>query len=475
MDHRIFDGSLEKLTHGEAREILDKKAQQMKDSVINTPSYIPKNERVIYVSNSGCDQNDGLTIETPIATLAKVNEITRPGDTILFKRGDHFRGHVTVDKDGVTYASYGDEAIKPIIDSSSRNYADPTIWNETDKKNVYVLSLEVNNVGLMHFDPSYTYGAYNDMHGTMKMRGKDGFMSYADLASDLEFFSDREDNKVYLYSDKGNPGDRFADIEFGEGGNTFGGSAHNVTFDGLWIMHTGSHGIGSGTTVNRVIRNCIFSWLGGSMLGAPKNENGSYNLTRFGNAVEIYGGCEGFTVENNWMYQIYDTAITHQYGHYSPGDCIQHDVLYRGNLMEYCFWYIEFYDGEREGTTREVKNVYMTDNYCRMGGYGWGCPGRAHVTPFIWGAEVCKELSNFVIEKNVFYHTLGQMVHLPDNPGARNIELHTNVYVQEKGYQLGDIFGKHYKFDDNVKQTLAELVHEETPIVVFMPHPKYTY
>ena len=132
MDNRIFDGTLENLSPAEAKEILDRKAQEMKNRVIETQNYEPKNERVLYVSESGCDENDGLSPEKPIRTLAKVDERTRPGDTVLFKRGDHFRGRVKVDKDGVTYASYG-TGVKPIIDSSLKNYADPSMWTLTDK------------------------------------------------------------------------------------------------------------------------------------------------------------------------------------------------------------------------------------------------------------------------------------------------------------------------------------------------------
>lgn len=475
MCHTSFMSELETLSPAEVKEVLDRKAQEMKNSVIHTPNYQPKGERVLYVSNAGCDENDGLSMEKPIRTLAKVNELTQPGDTVLFKRGDHFRGRISVDKDGVTYASYG-EGIKPLIDSSEQNYADPALWQLTDAENVYVCTLPLKNAGLMHFDPSYTYGVYDETYGHMRLRGdRKGLMTYADLHSDLEFFSDRQTDKLYLYSDKGNPGERFMDIEIGTVGNTFGGSAHNVTVDGLWITHTGSHGVGSGTTVNRVVRNCVFSWLGGSMLGNEKRDDGSYNLTRYGNAVEIYGGCEGYTVENNWMYQIYDTAITHQYGFYSPGDCIQHDVLYRDNLMEFCFWSIEFYDGEREGTNREVKNVYMTNNFARFGGYGWGCKGREGGAPLFCGSHVCQNLSNFVAEKNIFYHTLGYVIRLEDDPGARNIELRNNVYVQPKGEKLGSIFGQVYLFDDDVKKNLRTLVHEENPVVVYMPKPDYTF
>ncbi len=469
MSDKKYMPELEKMTPAQAKAALDIKAQQMKNSIIFTPNYQPKNERVIYVSNSGCDCNDGLTPETAICTLAKVNEITLPGDTVLFKRGDHFRGNIKVDKDGITYASYG-EGIKPIINSSKRNYADPAIWQETDAPNVYMCTEDVDNAGLLHFDPEYTYGIYNELYGHMKLRRDDDF-GYKNLEGDLDFFCDRKTNKLYLYSAEGNPGERFLDIEIGAGGSTFGGSAHNVTIDGLWITHTGSHGVGSGTTVNRVVRNCVFSWLGGSMLGGEKRQDGSYNTTRFGNAVEIYGGCKGYTVENNWMYQIYDTAVTHQYGGYSEGDCLQYDVLYRGNFMEYCFWSIEFYDGEREGTTREVKNVYMTDNFGRYNGYGWGCKGREAWAPLFCGSHVCDNLTNFVAERNIFAHSTGYLVRLEDNPGARNIVVRNNVYVNPKGAKLCYLYGKEHKYDENVAETLRELVHEEEPTVVYMPAP----
>ena len=191
---------LESMTPDKAKEFLDLKAQEMKNAVIGAPDYQPKNERVIYVSNKGCDCNDGLTPETAIATLAKVNEITQPGDTVLFERGSHFRGNVTVDKDGVTYAAYG-KGIKPIIDSSPKNYADPSLWEKTDVENIWHLTEKINNVGLAHFDPSYTYGQYNELYGTMKMKVKD-FEGYKDLKNDLEYNSDYHSQDFYLYSEK---------------------------------------------------------------------------------------------------------------------------------------------------------------------------------------------------------------------------------------------------------------------------------
>lgn len=73
-----------------------------------------------YVSSSGNDSNNGTSSSSPWQTLAKVNATTfRPGDNILFSRGETFYG--TLDPRGsgsssgrITYSSYG-LGEKPII------------------------------------------------------------------------------------------------------------------------------------------------------------------------------------------------------------------------------------------------------------------------------------------------------------------------------------------------------------------------
>src|SRR5689334_16859856 len=45
--------------------------------------------RTYFVANAGDDSNDGLTVDTPWRTIAKVNaQSFLPGDTISFNRGD---------------------------------------------------------------------------------------------------------------------------------------------------------------------------------------------------------------------------------------------------------------------------------------------------------------------------------------------------------------------------------------------------
>src|SRR5665647_1628345 len=57
-----------------------------------------------YISSSGNDTNNyGLSSSTPWKTIAKVNSaflIMKPGDRILFNRGDTFYGTITIAKSG---------------------------------------------------------------------------------------------------------------------------------------------------------------------------------------------------------------------------------------------------------------------------------------------------------------------------------------------------------------------------------------
>ena len=87
-----------------------------------------------YVSNSGSDSNNGLTISTPIASISKLNSLwssINAGDSILFKCGDSFFGTITPAKSGtsslpIIISSYG-IGLKPIING----FQTVSGWSET--------------------------------------------------------------------------------------------------------------------------------------------------------------------------------------------------------------------------------------------------------------------------------------------------------------------------------------------------------
>ena len=61
-----------------------------------------------YVASSGNDADDGRSMATPFQTLAKVNTLSlRPGDVVLLRRGDTFRGALSIRQSGT--------ADKPIV------------------------------------------------------------------------------------------------------------------------------------------------------------------------------------------------------------------------------------------------------------------------------------------------------------------------------------------------------------------------
>lgn len=190
--------NIENLSYEEAEKLFEKKAESMRLSVIHAGKLTPNNGRVIYLSADGSDKNDGLTINTPIQTVSQLNRISQEGDTVLFRCEDHFRGNPAV-KEYMTFASYG-KGIKPIIDSSDQNYAKASLWKETDTPNVYKLILKVKNVGIVHFDPSYTeYGKYDELYGKKRIPTRSNH-KYGDIDEDLEFYSDMSTNDLYLYS-----------------------------------------------------------------------------------------------------------------------------------------------------------------------------------------------------------------------------------------------------------------------------------
>src|SRR5665647_1611889 len=80
-----------------------------------------------YLSNSGNDANSGTDPSSPWQTLNKLNSFKnqKPGDNVLFKRGDTFYGTLTVSSAGssenqITLGAYG-TGTKPIIKAAINN------------------------------------------------------------------------------------------------------------------------------------------------------------------------------------------------------------------------------------------------------------------------------------------------------------------------------------------------------------------
>lgn len=461
MDERITIADTDYLNR------LDEKANKMKQAVLSTDSEytLGAGGKVYYFSESGNDSNDGLSEDKPLCTIEKLSILPlKSGDAVLFRRGDLFRGNIKA-VGGVTYSAYGD-GDKPIISSSRKNYADPLYWNETEYENVWVCTEKLVNVGIVALDHSGELGKYDELVGDRMVAGRDDFNGASDMNKDLQVWSDLDSDKLYFYSAEGNPGERYKSIEIGERGNTIAVSAGGVTVDNLHITLTGSHGIGAGTTKNLTVRNCIFDWLGGSILTGF----GGANITGYGNAVEVYGGVDGYSVYNNWIYQIYDTGITHQFSKTPTVKTnIMNNVEYFDNLIEYCFWSIEYYNASGgEGTYRETTNIYVHDNFCRFGGYGWGCKGRASSAPMYSLGSAPDKTENYLTENNIFDRCLGTLVSSYDAGAASSYQYKGNTYIQPYNVNFARIGSQIYVFDANAANVLETDFSEKDPKLVFI-------
>ena len=125
---------------------IDKKADEMLKNIEELPDTIKAADgcKTYYVSAEGDDGNDGLSPQTPKKTYASFKGKLQPGDAVLFRRGDIFRGQQVI-MTGVSYGAYG-SGIKPrfygSVDASKNGDGE---WKETDVEDVYVYSKPISD------------------------------------------------------------------------------------------------------------------------------------------------------------------------------------------------------------------------------------------------------------------------------------------------------------------------------------------
>lgn len=443
---------------------LDVKADLMKRAVLNAVGCVGTSGRVIYVSHNGCDTNDGLSERTPIRSALRLNGMSlQMGDSVLFERGGVYRGHICA-RSGVTYSAYG-TGNKPIISGSFKNYADEKLWQETAHPHVWRCTDSLNNVGIVAINHTTEPGRYDEFCGVKRIPTLDGFESEKDLKADGEFFSNLRDDAMYLYCEAGNPGAVYESIELGTCYNliTVDARSHDIVFDNLDIRYTGAHGLRVYPDCKNItIRNCIFCYLGGSVLrGFIGGEN-----VRYGNAVELWMSNDGITVQNNWMYQIYDTGVTHQFTPVGYSRSQMRNIRYEDNLIEYCFWSIEYYNPQVEGGTMRTEHVHIARNFCRMGGYGWGCRGRESHAPMFSAGSSPNETHNCLVECNIFDRCLGFLIAENDALGNHRTVFSRNTYIQPQNAAFARLFGTIYYMDEQAEQMLIDVNGDIEPVVI---------
>ncbi len=414
-----------------------------------------------YVSfSTGDDANDGKSPEKAVKTVEKANTLAlSSGDAVFFKRGDEWRGTTLKTKPGVTYSAYG-EGDKPILNMSPFDGAKTGTWTAVEGyPNIYVYSETIkNDVGSISFNNRTFIDIYAQKMCFDYIDGKpytrdnkttpvEDILAF--MKNDLDFWHDcggpnieapTGKGQIYLRSDKGNPAERFTNIEFNPRihGIT---AANNVTIDNFTILQAGAHGVSAGTVNNLKVQNCVFEWIGGGMQSYSKQSDGSYSFVRFGNAVEVYGGCDGYTVDNCYITQVYDAGVTHQISDSTEGDFIMKNVTYSNNVITRCVYSIEHFNRmSKNPSTRYLVNILYTDNLCRFAGacFGMTRPDKTVIAHIRSGTLV--DTANFVIQNNIFDRSEVSMFRLQGG-GDTEIQWKNNVYIHKLGASYGTMSG----------------------------------
>lgn len=454
---------------------VDRAAERMKHHILNSATDVKPLGTVYYVSVEGDDANDGLSPQTPLRTLAKVNELElKPSDGVMFRRGDVWRGSIST-REGVTYSAYGRGA-KPRIYGSPCDAAVEGEWLATDVPNVYMYSKELSNdVGTLVFNGGEAGCAFKVIkvlrNGLPALHIDTGevFESYRDLKRDLDMYHDYRDKKrIYLCSTEGSPAERFESIELLTYGNVFR-ATDGVHIDNICMKYCGAHAVGAGTTKGLKVTNCELGWIGGSIqfenpVGAP---------TRFGNAIEIYGGCEDFTIDNCYIYQVYDAALTHQHQGDTQELLTMKNVSYTHCLVEDCVYAIEYFLG-REDTIKEhyMLNILFENNILRRAGMGWGSQRPDKITPAIiksWSHHNNRAF-NYHIRRNIFDRSTFDLLNIGYRDSYSAPQMECNTYIQYLNADGGHLGQERtlYRYDEAFPAVMERIFGETKGKYIFI-------
>jgi hypothetical protein len=229
-------------------------------------------------------------------------------------------------------------------------------------------------------------------------------------------------------------------------------NSSNITVDNLAVKYGGAHGIGGSHQSELLVQNCEVAYIGGGIQQYKASEltEDTYIPCRYGNGVEVNASCDGYTVQNCWIHDIFDAGVTHQTGDNHTQELIFKDVTYKDNLIENCTYSVEYF-AYRGATTKAdmlLDNIRIDGNIMRNAGDGFSVtrtlqPSMWNMATHIMGwynsPNVLVEGSSFVITNNVFDRAIPSA---PDRTNRINSSL--VLIAAENVEDLPDLEGNTY-------------------------------
>lgn len=263
----------------------------------------------------------------------------------------------------------------------------------------------------------------------------------SDLLQPLDYWYDAGHSRVLVRLD-GNPAARFASVELAQTRHVIEeGGCHDVTYEGLAIRYTGSHGIGGGNTRSITIRGCDIYWIGGGLQFFKTNGR----PVRFGNGIEFWGSASHNLVEGNRLWEIYDAALTNQGRDPRPGASDEIDITYRDNVIWNAEYSFEYWNNPESAHTERIT---FEHNTCVDSGYGWAHvqrpdPNGAHLMFYVNLAKT----SGVVVRDNIFCRTADRGIRM-FNDWRAGLTLDRNLYFTPGKPVLRWLETKNYSGDD---------------------------
>ena len=377
-------------------------ADKRRAAILSSETTIVKSDKYVmgetysgkayYISNKGSDSNDGLSPQTPLATLERFHGSNRivlqSGDAIFFERGSVWRAiempWELSGTEGLTFSAYGTGA-KPAFYGSEENGAGAGKWSlyysDDSGKKIWVYYREMTEVativangktsllrdvawwdgssywkidGVVYSSPQwwrteqqydvtshlpdlYCFPSLTYPSRSTEQLGERIFMGW-DSVTGKKVLST---GPLYLRCDAGNPGELYSSLEFIEPYAFVDGFAKNQTYDNLCVLYS-SMTLTSGRNENGandggVIQNCEIGWMGGNVFAyATGSETGDtriqYNFGLYGRngGTMSVNGCN-YTIRNNYIHNSYQEGIALET--FSMDKSMENNVV-SGNLIE---------------------------------------------------------------------------------------------------------------------------------------------
>ena len=333
----------------------------------------------------GNDSYSGRSTSLAWKTMSKVSSSSfTANDSILFKRGETFRGNITAVRNGsasgsVVYGAYGSGNKPKLLGSVQKSSTADWINIGT---NLWETSVSLTmDVGNIIFNNEELCGTKVKAANLLTAQGY--------------FFTDSTTFKVKIYS-VSNPATFYTNIELAVTKKLIHLWQNSyITFENLDLRYGGAQGIQGQYNYYIWIKDCNFAYFGGGYL------SGSYK--RYGNPVTFYASNHDCIVERNTIRQAYDVAMSAQGDQI---DNLMYNIYFRNNLVDKCEQSFEFWC---RGTNAQAHDIYFEHNTCSNAGSGWSRnqrpdPNAVHL--LFWATNSTTILSNIFIRNNIFTNAL---------------------------------------------------------------------